>query len=352
MNTKLNYELIAKYLAGECTDQETEKIKILISEDPEKALIFRQMQQIWEARNKNIRLKPWAVEKVWGQLSREMDHTDSISARASVKKRENIGKFRQMQNSWIIRFAAIFLIAGLTALFAITYFDNLQSDEQPVMKEVLTERGQRAQLQLEDGSALQLNVDSKVKYPQVFDSDIRKVYLSGEAYFDIAQDERPFFVYADNAIIQILGTEFNVRAYTEDQEVQVIVADGIVNVGYSGNSEEEFSLLGKGDMASLQNNGLLSIAHGINVQDHLGWLERRLLFEETPMEEVSKKLERWYGVDIRFRDEGLAQLRLSATFIDEPLLEVLRVIQLALDIDYDIHDGEVVFFPNHVTESG
>jgi ferric-dicitrate binding protein FerR (iron transport regulator) len=85
--------------------------------------------------------------------------------------------------------------------------------------------------------------------------------------------------------------------------------------------------------------------HLVEVQQHLGWLDRRLHFNETPMHEVTKKIERWYGVDIRFSDTNLANLRLSATFEDESLQEVLRIIRLALDLEYNMDGSEITFSP-------
>lgn len=338
MNDDLIYELTAKYLAGECSDEETEMIRSLIKINPEYELIFEELEKIWIT--KKSKPDAWDVEKVWDKLVEKINKPEPVGSIQNLVKRNYRPGNHHLRNNWFLRFAAVFLIIGLTVL-SVIYLDNYRAADLTVLNELKTEKGQRAQIQLEDGSEIRLNVDSKISYPAQFDTNLRFIHLTGEAYFDIAADERPFLVYVDQAVIEIVGTRFNVQAYSDEDEIHVLVTDGKVNVGYM-DSTDEHTLLEKGDIASLKRDGFMSVNQDVRNQDHLGWLDRRLTFNEVSLLQVSKTLERWYGISINLMSPEVEGLRLTATFEDESLQEILRVIQLALQLDIELKDKEVL----------
>jgi transmembrane sensor len=240
------------------------------------------------------------------------------------------------------------MIIGLTSLFAVFYFGDFNQEEQFVTKEVITQKGQRVQVQLTDGSRIHLNAASKITYPEQFESDNRTIHLTGEAYFDINRDERPFIVYTDEVVVEILGTEFNVQAY-EGEDVEVVVADGQVEVKLASNTNGESAILQRGEMARVDRSaesGFI-LMQGVDLQRHLGWMEYRLIFDDTPMNRVFRQLERWYGVDINYTDPAIAEMTLSANFEDEPLQAVLQVIKLALNLEYEIRGNNVTFYAEY-----
>ncbi|MEX2573628.1 MAG: FecR domain-containing protein [Balneolaceae bacterium] len=339
MNDDLDYERIARYLAGECSKEESEEMDSSINKDPDLKLFIR---KIWETRERKP--KPWDVELTWNRLSKKMDQSEDVRIPAG-QETEKKRKTRTSKTAWFVRIAAVFMIIGFAGLFGVLYVTGPEAEEPAaVVREMTTKKGQRAEVRLNDGTRIRLNADSKIEYPREFEAGVRTIRLTGEAYFEVATDDRPFFVYANGAVVQILGTEFNVQAYEEDEEVRVAVARGKVSVGFSDNDDVESALLEGGDLAQLKHEGsLLSVTHGTDLGRHLEWLENRLTFDNASMEEVATKLERWYGVEIEFSDPGLAEMSISATFDDESIHEVLRILQLSLDLDYETEGQKIIF---------
>ena len=244
---------------------------------------------------------------------------------------------------WMIRFAAVFLIAALTSVFTILYMAEPEQEEMKIFSEVVTERGQRATINLDDGSRIRLNSGSKLLYPEEFDSEQRYVQLYGEAYFEIAGDERPFIVKADEAVIEILGTEFNVHAYEDREDIKVVVADGMVSVRSDRASYEHSASLGKGDMATLKrgSEGDVNVTQNVNLRRHLGWMQYRLNFDNIPLSQVASTLQRWYGVDIEFENDQLREKKLTADFEDASIHEVIRVIEIALNVEHEMKGRKI-----------
>ena len=171
--------------------------------------------------------------------------------------------------------------------------------------------------------------------------------LSGEAYFEIARDERPFIVYAEGAEIEILGTEFNVTAYRGEDELQIVVADGVIDVSFTDNNQTSRGIaqLIKGDRVEIERStGAYSLSHNVDLSHHLGWLDYQLEFDDRPVGEVARTLERWYGIEVRFSEPELAGLRLSASFIEDSVQEVIRVMELSLGLEADVDGREITFF--------
>ena len=349
MKNDVNYNLITRYVAGECSEEEAFALESRMKNDSELAKIVEELQNIWDAKNQ--RPNSWDVESAWKRFNRELARTQKTHQKKPTRSKP-ILEHKRPGKSWFLRITAVFMVVGLTGLFALLSFDEGEEMDEFITKEVITEKGQRIQIQLDDGSRIQLNADSKITYPEFFESDSRTVHLSGEAYFEVYHDERPFIVHTDGVAIEILGTKFNVQAY-EEESIEVVVADGKVGVKLSEILESETNVLERGDMARMDRagNGTLSVYRDVDIQNHLGWLEHRLTFDDVTMDRVTTQLERWYGVDIEITDPTVVELALSANFENESLQEVLRVIKLALNIEYELEGRQVTFYksPDRVT---
>lgn len=355
MEDRINYKKIARYLAGECTHTEARKIEKRMENDPDYAGMVQEFQKIWGT--KKSRARAWDIEGVWERINREMEEKSgefqrsrSAEIRSITNRPDPIKTQSTPQSSgmyWVARIAAILMVVALTSLFTVLYMNTPVAEDDNSMKEVVMEHGQRATIHLDDGSRVRLNSGSTLRHPEEFNTNERSIHLSGEAYFEIAHNGRPFFVHTDEAVVEVLGTEFNVQAY-EEENIEVVVADGKVAVRSENHSSDEVVNLVRGDMASLRRgeDGIVSVTRGVDVARHLGWLEYRLNFDNTPMNEVTHKLERWYGVNIEFNDPSLAELKFSATFEDESIHEVLRVIEIALDLNHEIEGRSITFFRN------
>ncbi len=339
MEKDITYKEIARYLTGQCSTEEESRISERIRKDPnQKALFLEIKKKMLTGSTKHDR---WNTEENWQALSRRIDQYERTRSKPRFASKR-IHDFGRKDSFWIAKVAAvitIFILAGVI----VQYFYPEEEDVAPVavMEEVATERGQRARVQLEDGTYVRLNVDSKLSYPSEFDRDSRSVSLTGEAYFDVAPGEKPFYVETGEAVVEVLGTRFNVRAYDELEELNVVVSSGEVAVRAESHTDD-ISYLSQGDMALLNRvDGLMTVRQNVDMHEHLGWLDQRFSFNNDILIDVVRKLERWFAVDFTLTDPELAELRFTATFENESLSEVLRVMELVLNINYEINGSEI-----------
>jgi transmembrane sensor len=155
-------------------------------------------------------------------------------------------------------------------------------------------------LRLSDGTEVTLNSATKLKFPFSFTGDKREVYVEGEAYFYIAQNvHQPFIVHTSKADITVLGTEFNVNTYTTDV-LKTALVKGSVNVSHNNRVVH----LKPGEELTWNKN-----EHTISALDEritLSWIQGVLYFHNTPLSEIAKMIERWYGVPVKIDDDKLA----------------------------------------------
>jgi transmembrane sensor len=196
---------------------------------------------------------------------------------------------------------------------------------------------------LSDGSLVRLNNASKIVYPESFPDSIRQVQLIGEAYFDVAAESRPFVVFTKNARIRVLGTEFNV--WTRNEETRVIVKEGRVSFR-SLESDETGLVLVENQMAVCKEDLQPVETQPANPIGLLGWLEGRIVFDETRLKEVADELSRIYDVEIGLQNPELDSLSISGSFQKKPLEEILEAICLTLDLEYRFEGGGGMWWVN------
>lgn len=207
---------------------------------------------------------------------------------------------------------------------------------------------------LADGSSVLLSPQSKISYSEDFDAgDKREVFLSGEAFFEVAKNvQKPFYVYANELVTKVLGTSFNVRAFPEDKNVVVKVRTGRVAVAVADKqkitvreldgivllpnqqavlSRDEFRLV----KSLVENPSLLSSNTPIP-------LSHSFEFESARASDVFKAVEEAYGIDIVFDEEAFANCLFTANLTDEPLYEKLNIICKSIEASYQILDAQII----------
>jgi transmembrane sensor len=238
--------------------------------------------------------------------------------------------------------AAILLIPVLA--FSLWYFlsektigDNvLPQQSAQSWIEINAPDGARVEFLLPDSSSGWLNSGSKLKYPAVFNED-RKVELSGEAWFNVKHhDESVFLVSVPDMDINVLGTQFNVSAYPEEDFTDVSLEEGKIEVrGRSGVFSQ--TLIPNEKILFNQKTRTLSLTE-VDATRFSAWKEGYLIIDNEPLRQVIGRLERRYNVYITIQDNSLKEHRFKATFKDEPLEEVLRLIAKTTPINYTIED--------------
>jgi transmembrane sensor len=316
---KITWEKLARYFSGNATPEEEEEIKKWVSDDPVRAEIFKMLQEMWDMAGKSD--LEVDVEKAWEKVNSRISKT-----RIRISK-TLLGVFALM-------------VLTLTFLF---YFLNVRNNNKLTVHEISTGKGQIVTIRLIDGTRIKLNSESLLKVPENY-GDFREVYLKGEAYFEVNHlpNSLKFTVRTDKAVVEVLGTKFNVSAYPEDAKVKVVVLDGKVALYPNLNVKEGGVILKRGQMAYVQ-DGKVGNPRLADLEYELAWIEGGMYFKDRPFVEVVKYLERKYHVRCIVSDSSILKRRFTGSFKSERFEEILSIISLALDLKYNYSDTLVIF---------
>lgn len=287
--------------------------------------------------------KSYDVDKDWDLLNARI-HSEKKSTFFYHPSRGGGSRF-----VWALRLTAVFLVAGIGAFFG---WKNLyqpgENAAEPVFREIVLEEAQMANITLSDGSVISLNASSKIRMPDVFSADKREVFLdSGEAYFDVAEDEnRPFVIHSGEAVVQVLGTSFALRSYPEDEALRVVVEEGSVRLSSEpeGGPPAEVTLTARQLGRYFFRDRSLDMQPADDLTLYIGWKDGNLKFKDTKLEEVARQLQRRYDVDILFSDPALKELRLTAEFKSRSLYYVLNTLTASLGIEYTQEEWQRITF--------
>lgn len=352
MDASLQNKLI-RYVTEESSSVEVAEVERLLKENPEMLKEYEKIKKVWGLEFNEE--ESWDVDLAANRLRKDINNIDLKLFKSEdfngikTEEKRTIHTLHNRNNTWnwMVRFVAVLLMAGFFSLFVIIQFDliDFQQSSKISYVDVITEKGQRDQLQLNDGTIVKLNVDSKLSHPATFDSENRIVYLSGEAYFDVANEARPFYVITDMAVVDVKGTTFNIYAYG-DEDIRVVVERGVVSLkSILIDNGEAIELVG-GDMGLVNRNNTdrIEVYRDIDVNQHMSWLNQRLVFDDEPLSQVIRQLERWYRIKITLSEPELAERRLTVTFENDPLPLVLRLITMSLELDMEHNnDGSILF---------
>ncbi|RAV30001.1 FecR family protein [Sinomicrobium soli] len=203
---------------------------------------------------------------------------------------------------------------------------DVKNEAEPVMVEKSTDWGQKLNLTLSDGTEVRLNSGSTIRFPKDFTAPLRRVELSGEAFFNVAKDtESPFVISSGEVETTVLGTSFNMSTFPGEKQVVVTVATGKVKVASAGN---EMYLDPYEQGVYDRDSGTFS-KDTVDPDSFLLWKDGIIRFDDATMEEVASRLERWYGVRFIFENRALKECHLTATYDNQLLAVVLESIRYA-----------------------
>jgi ferric-dicitrate binding protein FerR (iron transport regulator) len=332
----IEWRLITNYINGESSEAERRQVEEWVGADPSRKAKIESLQSIRDARGE--RDLQSQTKAAWDEvLCRTRSLPQEGHASTAIKLYPLF--LRAMQIA-----AAILLIVGLP--YAIVKLKNLKTESkaQPTMCIVSTDPGQRANIRLSDGTAVTLNSMSTLEFPEQFENGPREVVLVGEAYFAVTQKEGvPFFVRTARAVVQVLGTEFNVSAWPADESDEVVVARGKVSVQSAQTGVQGSVILTQGQETRIVDGKAPSIPRIVSIQKYSAWLHGQLMFDNTPFRDVIKTLERQYDFKCNVRDSSLLTYRITASFKNESLGEILRLMSASMGAQYE-HRGPVATF--------
>lgn len=349
-HTRGDVELLARYLTGECREREVDEIRARLSVDEAFARLLDELELVWSAVGEaepGFEVEAFG-ERFYRRLGQELKVRPlpgaSLPRRAVRSARSGVvGVPRRRGRSWAgVGMALVLVVLSVVAVRLTAPSPVAEPVAEPRVLEAGV--GQLLSVRLTDGTRVRLGVESRLEVPPDFGEGRRVVQLEGEAFFAVSPDSlQPFVVETRQARVVVHGTCFDVRAYREDAQVQVVVAEGVVSLGDPVLGDTV--VLRSRQLGRLRGGRLQAVRRGVDLARYLAWKEGELRFERASFAEVARELERWYDLQVELRGSPAEVLHLNAAFTDQPLSEVLNVIARTLNLDYDRHGRRIVFYP-------
>jgi transmembrane sensor len=332
---------LADWLSGACSLDEEREVELWIAERPERRDVVERLIHARTLVRAEMAATP-RVEGVGEAVRRRIRVPVGTPSAPMVAPQTPAGAVHRKRTivatPWWRRPATVVASAiGVTAVAVASYLFIPGARRLPGTAEpsqiYTTTNGERATLQLSDGTRVVLNVASRLEVPQSFDSRNRTVRLVGEAAFTVTHASgAPFTILARETRTTVLGTEFGVRAYQADSTVQIAVRTGKVSV--------DGVVLAARDVGRFGAQSV-EIRRGQSVDAALGFMAGKLILTGGPLAEVVPALERWYDVDLRFGTPSLAAQRLEATLGPGSRTDLIQTLEFALRARV-VADGRVL----------
>ncbi len=319
--------LLARYFSCDITDSEKQILDTWRSSSPENETLFKEYTKSWESIT----------------VLNEMEQFDSFDALNKINAKLDLSVKPRW---WTLfqRVAAILLLPLLGYTLYISFGPDSNSGREIVQK-ISSRPGMVMQLVLDDGTKVWLNSGSELELPTHFTGKSREVKLKGEAFFEVTKDKNhPFRVItANNLNIEVLGTSFNVSSYDDDDQTEVVLVEGQVALS-SGvdRRNKDFGSIYPGQLAVYDKQKQSVAKNQVDVEKYLGWRTGYLAFHDNSMEEVIKRLSRWFNVEIILDSDELKGYKFKATFKEESLSQVLNLLKLSSPIDYKISQRKLL----------
>jgi ferric-dicitrate binding protein FerR (iron transport regulator) len=360
--------LIIRFLENKCTPEEKHQLyELLISSDDErsfKELLFSHLNEIQGDQHENLSVD---FEKIYNELVSEINRREETreSDWQLLQKRKKVKRL-------------VFEGMSIAAVFCIAFFLGTSFNHHPAniypgqpitiaYNEIKAPLGARSEIKLADGTEVMLNAGSSIKYRNNYNSLNRDLTLEGEAYFKVAKNkDLPLVVSAGNITIKATGTEFNVKAYSDEGIIETTLVNGEVEISQKGNTNNDRILVlepnqkaiyaNKSDLLTLEKikeieplavkpakiiPDKLFVSPKTDVEQATAWTKNKLIIRSENLESLCAKLQRKYDVTFLFKDEELKKDRFSGVLLDETLQQVMDVIKLTAPVDY-ILDGKTV----------
>ncbi len=364
MNQQQIWNLIAKKLSGEASDEELNLLTNLLKENPDLHYPMQTITDLWKHNKHHIKqISDNAFDKHISRMGAMNIHFDSEKLNDEendypgpdsfeTKKRRKIKTI--FFSAFVILIAAAVMIKNILPVFK----------EQPAtlqknLSEISTHNGSKTNVVLPDGTIVKLNAGSQLTYDKEYGNTIREVNLTGEAFFDVVKNkEKPFIIHTKKINIKVLGTTFNVKSYP-NEKTETSLVKGSIEITFKDNPNKKVILkpnekLIVADKERPENftKTLLPSEPAIAVS-HLNytrkdstiietaWVQNKLVFRNETFKELALQMERWYDISIHFNNPDMENLQFTGIFENETVQQALDALQLSAKFNYSVKDNEI-----------
>lgn len=325
---------IERYITGEADDKEREYVESLFINGESNLYLRNRINQDWDLMLRDAEQKDVHTRYILDRIHHVIRKEETNKNKRPLRKLLRV----------YMKAAAVLLIPLLFAgslLYRYVSDKYLKNTGEEAITNIYAPYGSRVSFTLPDGTTGMLNSSSSLTYRLPFTKN-RKVKLEGEAWFEVKKDDQsPFLVDAGNSVVCVLGTSFNISAYPNESYVEIVLADG--EVEFRDNISGQIEII-KPSERLINKEGNINKSY-VEPEKYSAWTEGKLIFKGDPMDEVARRIERWYNVKVIIADKELLKYSFRATFEDDRLEDVLRYLTMTSPISYRItprtmlHDG-------------
>ncbi|WP_177192254.1 FecR family protein [Chitinophaga arvensicola] len=341
---------MGRKVSGEATMGELRELEALLQKDP-------------DLRYKSSVLSNWpqpANSAEWDHrtesaLDKHLERMQEAFPQEELPVKKERRNFRKL----VSLLSVLVVILGGYCIYLVINKYPQKDSSKTAMAAIYTRDGSRSRAQLPDGTEVWLNGGSRLTYnPDMNNLGAREVTLEGEAFFDVAKNAtKPFSIHTSKMDIRVLGTSFNVKAYTQDNTTEATLITGAVEVTLNDGEEKSVKLLPNQKIIlqhPTENQSLtqpnLVAGYKIenihsNPQDSMvaetAWCDNYLVFDNDNFEDIALKMERWYGIKVHLSGNKLKNYHFTATFKNESFSEVLEALKVTTSFRCRIVSNEV-----------
>jgi ferric-dicitrate binding protein FerR (iron transport regulator) len=336
MMDQIDWERLARYVSGQSSAEERAAVERWAAEDAGHRRLVASLEARWSAAGS---AEAWDVDAAWQRLS------GRLTAGAAVVVPIEPRRFRWTRPAVLLPLAAAVAFAAAIAVWrAGTPAESSLGGTLAASDPMTTGVGERRTIDLGDGTRVVLGAASRLRLGEGYGGTQRPVFLEGQARFHVIHDPaRPFIVHARGTLAEDLGTEFDVRAYAGDNEVRVVVAEGLVALRREGRADTS-AVLRPRDVAMVDPAGGTTVLRDQNIDRFLAWASGEIVFEDASLSEVAQELERWYDIECRITDPSIGNRRYSGPFRADSLDAGLEALDTALPDVRIERRGRIVTF--------
>lgn len=311
--------LIIDSLTGNLSGESKKELDAWIAASEENCLYYEEMKQTWDS------LRILESGKIF----------DKEEAYRLFRKRTR-SKQRFLGRS--LRYAAILLPFAFLCYFAYSYFTPREK-ERVLISDIVVPKGSRTQLTLEDGTKIWLNAGTSLSFDPKFGKKERRIRLIGEAYLEVARNKSlPFIVDAGAVSVRVLGTKFNVNAYSDNESIKVALMEGSVQL--SANASPSIFL--KPNDIALYNPATGKMTVDNNIDGATDWLQNRIVFNGETFEEIIQVLERNFNVEVTINSQSIRKRHFIGDFKNNETIEqVFNVMASDGKFKYRINGNKI-----------
>lgn len=354
--------LVSKEIAGNITDVEKTRLMELLQNDEYKEQYFHinAFMKADDAKNN--------VKDAFDTVLNKIKIADEPSGKESEKNKKSLLRKISSNNRLRAIAAILVLVIACSWLFIHLSKPSVGRPASTAIQSatnyqvIINSQENRKDIVLKDGTKVCLRIGSILKYNEDYGKESREIILEGEGFFDVAKNEKiPLLIHAGNIDVKVLGTSFNIEAYPNDQYVSTTLITGKVNIINKVYPENVIQLKPNQKLIVRNNiknersladtlKNLFSQPYVIKTLEvepssalipELSWMNRKLVFNKEPFEEIAIKMEHWYNVKFYFEDKALQEQLYTGVFEKETLKQALNALKISYPFNYKIEDKKV-----------